>query len=209
MGDPRKLRKKYSTPTHPWQKLRIDEERELMKEYGFKNKEELWRLSSKLRNFKSQIKKLIPKHDEASERQKQDLIRKLRGMKLAGENAIAENLLEITLKDMCERRLQTIVFRKGLAHSIGQARQFIVHEHITIGERKITSPSYLVSADDEVKTVFSGSSPLVSEERGEKKPVMAAKKAEEPAPKKGKAAEKVPEVAKETQEKAGEVAENE
>ncbi|MEK6916686.1 MAG: 30S ribosomal protein S4, partial [Nanoarchaeota archaeon] len=74
MGDPRKLRKKYSTPTHPWQKLRIDEEKELMKSYGFKNKVELWKLNSKLRNFKSQVKKLIPKKDEASQKQKQELI---------------------------------------------------------------------------------------------------------------------------------------
>ena len=40
MGDPRKLRKKYYPPSHPWQKIRIDEEKILMKDYGFKNKKE-------------------------------------------------------------------------------------------------------------------------------------------------------------------------
>ena len=36
-----------------------------------------------------------------------------------------------------------------MAFTPKQARQFIVHEHITIGERKITSPSYIVSVGEE------------------------------------------------------------
>jgi len=38
MGDPRKLRKKYNTPMHPWQGQRIKEENEILKQYGLKNK---------------------------------------------------------------------------------------------------------------------------------------------------------------------------
>jgi small subunit ribosomal protein S4 len=34
MGDPRKRKKKYETPTHPWQKDRIDDEKELRRKYG-------------------------------------------------------------------------------------------------------------------------------------------------------------------------------
>ena len=41
MGNPKRHRKKYSTPAHPWQRARIEEERELSKEYGFKNKKEM------------------------------------------------------------------------------------------------------------------------------------------------------------------------
>ena len=182
MGDPRKLRKKYSTPTHPWQKLRIDEEKELMKSYGFKNKVELWKLNSKLRNFKSQVKKLIPKKDEASQKQKQELIKRLQNMNLIGENAVAENILEVTMIDMCERRLQTIVFKKGLGKSIKQARQFITHEHVIIGDRKVTSPSYLVTSGDEKTITFSKNSVLMSEdhpERVNKKAVPAKPVVEE------------------------------
>ena len=38
MGDPKKIRKSYRTPSHPWQKQRIVEEDELLKTYGIKNK---------------------------------------------------------------------------------------------------------------------------------------------------------------------------
>ena len=41
MGSPKKQRKKYSKPSHPWQKARIEEEKALKKEYSFKNKKEL------------------------------------------------------------------------------------------------------------------------------------------------------------------------
>ena len=179
MGDPRKLRKKYSTPTHPWQKLRIEDEKALMKEYGFKNKAEVWKLNSKLRSFKTRVKELIPKKDEVSEMQKKNLLEKLHRYKLIQQNAILEDILALTLKDMCERRLQTIVFIKGLSRSIKQARQFIVHEHIIIGERKITSPSYLVTAEEEALVTFSSNSSLFFEDHSERIPKMAIVKEEQ------------------------------
>jgi small subunit ribosomal protein S4 len=82
MGDPKKLRKKYRTPSHPWQKLRIEEEKVLMREYGFKNKSEIWKIDSMLKDFKTQVKLLVPKTDEASERQKQQLIAKVQKLNL-------------------------------------------------------------------------------------------------------------------------------
>ena len=54
-------------PSHPWQKLRIEDEKVLKAEYGFKNKRELWKLNSKLQKYKTQVKNLIPKRDELSE----------------------------------------------------------------------------------------------------------------------------------------------
>ena len=56
MGDPRKLRKQFGKPSHPWQKERIDEEKILMNAYGFKNKIELWKLNSLLKKWKHQVK---------------------------------------------------------------------------------------------------------------------------------------------------------
>ena len=67
MGDPKKLRKKYSKPNHPWQKLRIEEEIELITEYGLKNKKEVWKMASILKNYKKRVKKLIPRKDIQSE----------------------------------------------------------------------------------------------------------------------------------------------
>ncbi len=172
MGDPKRLRKKYTTPSHPWQKLRIEEEKSLMKEYGFKNKSELWKLNSKLRKYKAQVKKLIPKHDEYSEKQKQELIKRLQRLNLIGENAILEDILALTLKDICERRLQTIVVKKKLAHTIRQARQLITHEHITIGGKKITSPSYLVNSEEEALVMYAENSPFKNEDHPERQVIM-------------------------------------
>lgn len=42
MGDPRKPRKKWSPPGHPWVKERLIEEMKLMGEYGLRNKREIW-----------------------------------------------------------------------------------------------------------------------------------------------------------------------
>ena len=178
MGDPRKLRKKYSKPSHPWQKLRIEEEKVLMTKYGFKNKTELWKLNSKLRKFKTQVKLLVPKNDDLAEKQKQQLLNKLQKLNLIQENAVLEDILSLTFKDMCERRLQTIVLKKGLARSINQARQFVTHGHILIGENKITAPNYMVNSDEELMIKFSQYSTLHSEDHPERVPADAVVKEE-------------------------------
>lgn len=202
MGDPKRLRKKYHTPSHPWQKLRIEEEKVLMGEYGFKNKAGIWKINSKLRNFKTQVKNLVPKTDELAEKQKQQLIMKLQKMNLLPENSVLEDILGLTLKDICERRLQTIVFKKGLARSVKQARQFIVHDHIMIGDKKITSPNYIVSSGEELMVKFADNSPIKSENHPERVPEDAVvqeekqkaglirKKVEEPVLKEEKKEEK-------------------
>ena len=41
MGQPRKSRKKYNTPPHPWNAERIKNENKLMTKYGLKNKKEM------------------------------------------------------------------------------------------------------------------------------------------------------------------------
>ena len=70
MGDPRKQRAKFSGPRKAWEKDRIDEEKELIREYHFKNKAEIWKLTSKLRNIARQTKRLIKLTTEQSEKEK-------------------------------------------------------------------------------------------------------------------------------------------
>ena len=50
MGHPKKPKKQYSKPGHPWEAERIKEEASLRREYGMTNKKEIWRATSKLRN---------------------------------------------------------------------------------------------------------------------------------------------------------------
>jgi len=169
MGDPKKPRKKYFTPSHPWQKERIDEEKILSKEFGLKNKEEIYKMRSKLKKFSNQVKELSGMSTEQAEKEKQQLFERLVRMGLIASTSNIEDVLGLTSKDIMERRLQTIVFRKGLAKSIGQARQFIVHGHVKVKDRKVTIPSYLVNVDEQNAVSFSAKSSLSSEDHPERK----------------------------------------
>ncbi len=49
-----------------------------------------------------------------------------------------------------ERRLDALVLRSGLARTIYQARQMVVHGHIEVNGRKVDRPSFRVRPDDVV-----------------------------------------------------------
>lgn len=144
MGDPRKTRSKYSGPQHPWNRKRLEEERLLVSEYGLKNKKDLWKVTSKLTHYKKQAKTLIARRGKQAETEKQLFLQKLQKLKLIGESATVDDVLQLTAKDLLERRLQTMVMRKGFAQSAKQSRQFIVHGHIAVHGQIMTVPSFLV-----------------------------------------------------------------
>jgi len=54
------------------------------------------------------------------------------------------------LLSLLERRLDNVIYRLKMAVSRVQARQIIVHGHILVNGKKVYSPSYLVSMNDEV-----------------------------------------------------------
>lgn len=56
-----------------------------------------------------------------------------------------ENLLALL-----ERRLDNVVYRLKMAMSRNQARQIVVHGHVLVNGKKVYSPSYLVSVNDEI-----------------------------------------------------------
>lgn len=169
MGDPKKQRKKYSTPSHPWQKERIEEEKKLTKEYGFKNKKEIWKMKSILNKYKDQAKKLITLSSKQAEMEKKQLLAKLFSIGLLAEASKLEDVLALTSKDLLERRLQTRIYRQNLVRSIKQARQFITHNHIMVNDKLITSPSYIVKKAEESLIKFVPSSALSDPEHPERK----------------------------------------
>lgn len=160
MGDPRKSKSKYTSPKKPWDKERLDAEKEIVKEYGVVNKTEIYKMNSMLRDFALRAKKLLSSASPQAEQEKKELMSKLHSLALTGENAQLDDVLALQLKNIMERRLQTLVLRKGLANTTKQARQFITHQHIKIKDRMITSPSYLVSKEEENNILFSAKSPL-------------------------------------------------
>ncbi len=154
MGDPKKQRKKFSKPYHPWQKDRIDAEKELLRQYGMKRKNEVWKVDSMLKKFLHRAKTIIGERTLQSETEKSQLLGRLHLLGLLKKDSKVEDVLNLTLKDLLERRLQTLVCRKKIANSMPQARQLITHEHIAIGSKRITAPSYLVSIEEEPRIVL-------------------------------------------------------
>ena len=145
MGDPKKQKKKFSTPNHPWQKERIEAEKEILKQYGLRRKYEIWKMDSMLKDFLNRAKTLIAQRNPQSDLEKKQLLQRLNSLGLLKKDSKVEDVLNLTLKDVMERRLQTLLIRKQLARTMKQAREFITHEHVAIGERKVTAPSYLVT----------------------------------------------------------------
>lgn len=173
MGDTRRFDKSFARPFKPWDDTRIEEEKKLLKDYGLKNKKEIWKAEFMLRRFKAQAKKLIATRGTQAELEKQQLLARLKSLGLTTETADLDTVLGLTIKDVLNRRLQTIVNSKKLTRSISQARQFIVHEHIAVKGKKIAVPSYLVRKEEEDAINFSPESAIASEihpERVQKKP---------------------------------------
>ena len=54
------------------------------------------------------------------------------------------------LLQFCELRLDNIVYRLGLARSRNGARQLVSHKHITVNNKIVNIPSYLVKLGDVV-----------------------------------------------------------
>jgi len=168
MGDPRKRHKSYSTPSHPWQRTRIEEEKILVKEYGVGNKKEIWKMNSILRRFAGVAKNSVALKTKQGEKEKKQLLDRLQTLGLLTPTAQAVDVLNLKLKDIMERRLQTLIYRKGMARTVKQARQFITHRHIAVAGKIVTQPSYLVLKKEEDKIGFLASSTLSNTEHAER-----------------------------------------
>ena len=153
----RRLKKKYKKPRKPWDKARIEKEKELMKKYGLRRKREIWRAEAILRNFRRRARELAAKKDKETEK---ILLDKLYRLGLLEKNATLDDVLSLTVEDILERRLQTMVFKKNLANTPKHARQLIVHGHIAVDGRRTIYPSFLVTRELEDKISFYKDSPL-------------------------------------------------
>jgi small subunit ribosomal protein S4 len=163
MGDPKKQRKKYDTPRFRWRKDILQEELKLLGQYGLRNKHELWRHKTMLSDTRGIARSLIGKTPEERVKMENELLARLKKLGVLNETAVLDNVLDLSIEDMLERRLQTLVFRKGLARTIFQSRQLVTHGHVTIGNRRVTVPSYIVSKEEEEKVMYSPQSMLTNE----------------------------------------------
>ncbi len=144
----KKHRKKYEKPKKPYDKIRIERERELLSKYGLRRKREIWRAEAILRNLRRRARDILARKDPEKER---ELLEKVVKMGLLEDNPTLEDVLGLTVENILERRLQTLVYRLGLARTPKQARQFIVHGHVELDGRRVVWPGMLVPAGAESK----------------------------------------------------------
>jgi len=148
MGDPKKPRRQYDRPTHPWRIERITEENTLCAKYGLKNKKEVWRATSMLRKIRKQARHLLSLSGEEVEKESKDLMKKLDRLGILSTKNI-DDVLGLTVENILDRRLQTLVHQKGLATTPYGARQLITHGHVIVGEKAVSVPGYLVPKEEE------------------------------------------------------------
>jgi small subunit ribosomal protein S4 len=146
MGFPKKQRRKFETPKKPYDKNRLENEKKIKQNFGLRRKHEIWRTESILRAFKRRARELQAVHNEEM---KKALFDKLNSTGLGCSSL--EDVLELSSDDIFSRRLQTILYKKGLASSIHHSRQLIVHGHVSIDGKRMVWPSYLVKRGEEEK----------------------------------------------------------
>ncbi|MBI87690.1 MAG: 30S ribosomal protein S4 [Euryarchaeota archaeon] len=170
MGEPKFSRPKTQTPTHPWKQARIDEEHDLKERFGLKKvggMREIWREKSSLRRHRNQAMKLIGRVDSSEghyAKEREQLLDSLTRKGLLQDGADIGDVLEINVEHMLSRRLQSVVYYKGLAPSMRSARNLIVHGHICVGDQRMTVPGYHVLKEEEDLLRYSSNSPFENEE---------------------------------------------
>jgi small subunit ribosomal protein S4 len=162
MGDPKRQRKKYEAPRFPWSKTELSEELRLLGEYGLRNKRELWRHHYMISKYRTLARQLLAQPEDERVVLEKQLINKLTFIRVIPENADLDDVLDLSVEQILARRLQTLVFKNGLARTPYQARQLIVHGHISIKGKKVTVPSYLVPGNEEASIQYNSSSPFAN-----------------------------------------------
>ncbi len=141
----KKKHKTYSKPKRPFDKIRIDEEAKIKKEFGLKNKKEIWKAEARIKSIREKAKKAIT----ASPEEQQALFDRLKKIGL-NVNSIAD-VLSLDKKDYLKRRLQTILVDKKITTTTRSARQLITHKKVLIDKKVVNVPSYIVSVEEENK----------------------------------------------------------
>jgi small subunit ribosomal protein S4 len=154
MGDPRKLRNKFERPKKLWDEERIRHDTTLKTEYGLKNSSEVWRASGELKKYRREARRLLSLTKEERKDDAVKILKKLARYSILKEGSVLDDVLGLEVRSVLERRLQTLVLRKGLARTMSQARQLVTHGFIGINGRKITRPGYMVTAEEEPAIMY-------------------------------------------------------
>jgi len=155
--------KTYSTPRRPFEKARLDQELKLIGEFGLRNKREVWRVKLILANIRKAARELLTLDEKDPRRlfEGNALLRRLVRIGVLDEGKMKlDYVLGLKIEDFLERRLQTQVFKLGLAKSIHHARVLIRQRHIRVRKQIVNVPSFVVRLDSQKHIDFSTKSPF-------------------------------------------------
>merc|ERR1719289_799002 len=154
--------KTYVTPRRPFEKSVLDQELKLIGEYGLRNKREVWRVKYTLAKIRKAARELLTLDEKDAKRlfEGNALLRRLVRIGVLDESKMKlDYVLGLKVEDFLERRLQTQVFKLGLAKSIHHARVLIRQRHIRVRKQLVNVPSFLVRLDSQKHIDFSINSP--------------------------------------------------
>ncbi|HPD81666.1 MAG TPA: 30S ribosomal protein S4 [Candidatus Pacearchaeota archaeon] len=155
--------KRYSRPKRPFEKIRIDEEKEIAKNFGLKNKKEIWKAEAKIKSMREKAKKLI----SAKPEEQKALFNKLNKIGIKVDSI--SSVLSLNKEDYLKRRLQTVLVSKKIASTPREARQLIVHKKVLVNEEVVNIPSYIVPLELEDKIKLKSKKIKSKKEIGEEK----------------------------------------
>ena len=139
--------KTYTTPNRPYEKERLDHELKLIGQFGLKNKREVWRVKYTLAKVRKAARELLTLEENDPKRlfEGNALLRRLVRIGVLEEAKMKlDFVLSLKVEDFFERRLQTQVFKQGLAKSIHHARVLIRQRHIRVRKQLVNVPSFIV-----------------------------------------------------------------
>merc|ERR1712025_321312 len=162
----------------PFEKARLDQELKLVGEFGLRNKREVWRVKYSLAKIRTAARELLTLDEKDPRRlfEGNALLRRLvRTGVLAEDKMKLDYVLALKTEDFLERRLQTQVFKLGLAKSIHHARVLIRQRHIRVRKQVVNIPSFIVRLDSQKHIDFSLKSPFGGDRPGRVKRKNAKK----------------------------------
>ena len=149
MGDPKLPRRAWRKPKRPLNyDLKVEELR-LLGTFGLKTKRELWKARTELSRVRNQARSLLALGREVREERESILMKSLARIGLVGDGSTLDDVLNLDVKNLLERRLQAVVMKRLNFKTPYQARQAVVHGHVMIGDRVVTIPSYTVDVGEE------------------------------------------------------------
>merc|ERR1712003_131155 len=160
---PRSYSKTYKVPRRPFESARLDSELKVVGEYGLRNKREVWRVQLTLSKIRRAARQLLTLDEKDPKRlfEGNALIRRLVRVGVLDESRMKlDYVLALKVEDFLERRLQTIVYKMGLAKSTHHARVLIRQRHIRVGKQIVNVPSFLVRKENQGHTDFALTSPF-------------------------------------------------